>query len=268
MSDTSSLTVAGVDVGSECVKALVLDGGRQILGRSVVLATGYFQQRVREALENALDEAQVQLASLARIAVTGFGARCADLGPVLTVGDSTCHALGAFHHVPMPITVVDVGGRDPTVIHVDAEGQRTDSRTLRRCAMGVGAFLMFASRHLDVHPTRLMELASAADQPVAISSYCSVFGQSEILEHLRDGASREQIALGCMHSVAERILEIGPLRAPVVLTGGVAELFPGVVAAMEAKCGIPIQVPPEPIQIAALGAALAALAALAEQARE
>ena len=60
------------------------------------------------------------------------------------------------------MTLVDIGGRDPKLIHVDARGTVVGSRSVRKCAVGIGTFLMFASRHLDVHPTRLMDLASSA----------------------------------------------------------------------------------------------------------
>ncbi len=255
------LVYAGVDVGSECVKAVILNEPRQLLGRSVVPATGYFQQRIQEALDSALDEAQVLSLPEARITVTGFGARCAELPGVRLVGEATCHARGAYHHFPEAMTLVDLGARDPTVIYVNAEGQRTESHTLRKCAVGIGTFLMFAARHLDVHPTRLMELAAEADRAVSISSYCSVFGESDLLEQLRDGATREQIALGCMESVAERVLEIGNLNEPVVLTGGVPAYFPGVAAAIEARCGSKVRTVPQPLLSAALGAAIEALEA-------
>jgi len=262
---SESLIVAGIDVGSECVKAVVLDRDKQILGRSTVQATGYFQMRIREAMDNALDDAQYVAADLAQVCVTGFGARCAEITGAVALRDASCHGRGAFHHFAEPLTVVDLGSRDPTVIQVDDHGERTDTRSLRKCAVGVGTFLTFAARHLDVHPTRLMELAAAAERSVPVSSYCSVFAESALLEQLRDGATREELALGAMESVAERVIEIGHLREPVVVTGGVPEYFPGVVAALERMSGLRVRVAPQPIQAAALGAALTALD-LAEQA--
>lgn len=251
--------VAGVDVGSECVKAVVLEEQeRQILGRAVVPATGYFQQRIREALDAALDEAQIDSAALAGTCVTGFGARCSTLEGAFVAGDAACHARGAYFHFPEAMTVVDLGGRDPTVIQVDAEGRRATSRRVRKCAVGIGTFLMFTARHLDVHPTRLQELAGAAERAVPISSYCSVFAESELLERLRDGATREEVARGCMESIADRVLELGHLEPPVVITGGVPEYFPGVSAALAEQVSGPIRTVPEPIQTGALGAALTA----------
>ena len=53
MSEDSALVVGGLDVGSECIKAVVLSG-RDLLGRSVVQNRGYFQDRIHDALTGAL----------------------------------------------------------------------------------------------------------------------------------------------------------------------------------------------------------------------
>jgi predicted CoA-substrate-specific enzyme activase len=257
----SGITVVGVDVGTECIKAIVLKEDGAIVGRTVVPTQGRFQDRVREAMDVALDEAQVQQSALAGLCATGFGAKCVE-GATMTAGETSCHALGAFRHHQKTMCVVDIGGRDPKVIHVDGAGRPTAIHAVRRCAFGIGTFLMFASRHLDVHPAQLQELAAAVDAPAVVGSYCSVFSGSEILERLREGVSREEIALGCMHSVAERITEIGGFENPLRVTGGVAEYFPGVLKAFAEMTGLEVEAIPEPITAGALGAALKALQAV------
>lgn len=253
-------TVAGIDVGTECVKVVVLDSSRTILGRAVVSTSGYFQDRVHEAMKGALDDAQVGQEELEGICSTGFGKACVPFA-TLEFGETACHALGAFHHFPHPACVVDIGGREPRVIQVDETGRPTEIHTLRRCAVGIGTFLMFASRHLDVHPTQLQELAASVDTSAPIGSYCSVFAGSEVLERLREGASRESVALGCMRSIAERVVEIGGFSEPMKITGGVAEYFPGVIGALTEITRIEAEAVPEPILTGALGAALHALQA-------
>lgn len=256
MTDTPTPRVAaGVDVGTECVKALVLGDDGQVLGRAVVPTRGYFQACVYEAMAAALDDAQRREEDLVGIGATGFGMECVPQAR-LTATESACHALGAFHHLRQPMTLLNLGGRDPHVIGVDAQGHRSTARGVRSCAVGIGSFLMFTARHLDVTPTRLQELAAAADRPVTVSSYCSVFSNTEILERLREGATREQIALGSMYSIAERIVEIGGLEGPIFVCGGVAEYFPGVLRALERLSGTTVRAVPEPIFTAALGAAL------------
>ncbi len=248
---------AGVDVGTECVKTVILADGRTVIGRSVVPTGGYFQDIVRESLNAALDEAQIQESELAGICATGFGMECVT-NASLTAGETTCHALGAFRSAGGPLAVIDLGGREPKVIHVGADGRPEEIHTLRRCAVGLGTFLMFASRHLDVHPTQLQELAARVEDPAAIGSYCSVFAGSDVLDRLREGYSREAVALGCLHSVAERVIEIGGFREPLKVSGGVAEYFPGVIKAICQLTGMKAEVVPEPIQAGALGAAIKA----------
>jgi predicted CoA-substrate-specific enzyme activase len=252
--------VAGVDVGTEYVKAVVLGRDRRVLGRGAVATRGYFQACVYEALSAALEDAQRDEADLAGLCATGFATNCVPRATD-TAPEPVCHALGVFHHLRRPMTLIALGGRDPQVIKVDEVGERVETRGARRCAVGVGSFLMFAARHLDVHPGRLQELASAGDRPAAVSSYCSVFSSSAILEQLREGATREEIALGTLRSIAERIVEIGGLEPPLVATGGVAEFFPGVLRALEELVQAPIEVAPDPLYTAALGAALRGVAA-------
>jgi predicted CoA-substrate-specific enzyme activase len=252
------MMVAGADVGTECVKALVADGKGKILGRAAVATRGYFQDCIQEALGNAAAEAQVPLDRLDRVCVTGFGASCAAVASQ-AAAEVLCHARGAFHHLGRAMTLVDIGGRDPKVIHVDERGAVVSSKSVRKCAVGIGTFLMFTSRHLDVHPTRLMDLAATAAKPAPVGSYCSVLAEVEVIELLRSGSTAGEIALGAMYSIADRIMEMDRLAGPLVVTGGVCEYFPGVVKALAERSGLPIEVVPEPIMVGALGAALFAL---------
>ena len=211
-------------------------------------------------LRSSRRPAQVPVDRLERVCATGFAASCApEVGlPIARVTETLCHARGAFHHVGKAMTLVDIGGRDPKVIHVDERGRVISSRSVRKCAVGIGTFLMFASRHLDVHPTRLMDLATSAEKPARVGSYCSVLAEVEVIELLRNGATAGEIALGCMYSIADRIMEMDRLDGTVVVSGGVCEYFPGVVKALAERCGLAVDVVPEPIMAGALGAALIA----------
>ncbi len=264
MDAKESIMVVGLDVGTECVKAVVLRGDGTIAGTSIVPTSGYFQDCIRQATRRALAEAKAEPDVIQATCVTGFGAACAPAA-TMTVTEASCHARAGFHYKGAPITIIDIGGREPKSIKVGEGGRPLTVRTVRKCAVGVGTFLMFAARHLDVHPTRLMDLAVSAEEPAVIGGYCSVFAEVEVIERLRDGATAESIALGCMYAVAERIMELGTLEGRVFATGGVCEYFPGVVRALAERTGIEIDVLPAPITSAALGAGLFALDAVLER---
>jgi (R)-2-hydroxyacyl-CoA dehydratese activating ATPase len=252
------MVVAGADIGTECVKAIVATGEGKIVGRATVPTRGYFQDCYQEAMGNALGEAQAKTADLAAVVVTGFGASCVP-SATQAVTETLCHARGAWHHLKRPMTLVDIGGRDPKVVRVVEGGAIASAKSVRKCAVGIGTFLMFTSRHLDVHPTRLMDLATTAGKPARVGSYCSVFAEVEVIELLRSGATAGEIALGAMYSVADRIMEMDRLEGPVMISGGVCEYFPGVVKALGERSGCPVEIIPEPIMAGALGAALYAL---------
>jgi predicted CoA-substrate-specific enzyme activase len=254
--------VAGIDAGTETIKVVVLREDATVAGISVVPTRGYFQACIQEAFANALDEAKVSAADLLGSGVTGFAASCAPLAS-LSLSETECHARAAFHRIGTAMTLVDIGGRDPQVIRVDGAGKVISSRAVRKCAVGIGTFLMFTARHLGVHPTRLMDLAMNATHASPIGSYCSVFAEVDVIERLRNGDTVEQIALGSIQSIADRIMEIGVLNPPVYATGGVCEYFPGVITTLSERAGVPVQVLADPTSTAAFGAALLALDSLA-----
>ena len=143
MSEQASSMVAGLDVGTECIKAIVMRDDRTIAGTSVVPTSGYFQDCIREAMHRATAEAKVDREELAASCVTGFGAACAPWAK-LNATEATCHAKAAFHYQKRPLTVIDIGGREPKAIRVGEVGRADQCRTVRKCAVGVGTFLMFA----------------------------------------------------------------------------------------------------------------------------
>ena len=113
MSGTGKLSL-GVDVGTECVKAVVVDEAGTLLGNATVPRAGYFQDRVTEVQALVLDDAQAVESDLAGICATGFADNCVPAATCF-LGDSACHARGAFHFHPHPMSVIDIGGRDPKV---------------------------------------------------------------------------------------------------------------------------------------------------------
>jgi len=255
---TLDSAVAGVDVGAQCVKVVLLAPDGKLVGRAAVPTRGYFQDRYRQAMAQARAEAQLSNTQVRRVVATGFASRCAHTD-ARVVSETACHARGAYHHLPQAMTVLDLGGREARALRVDEDGRWVDLRAGRKCAWGIGTFLAMAAERLDVHPTRLMDLAAAAGRPAELGSYCSLYSDVEIVERLRDGATREEVALGCLHSVADRVMELGGLEPPLVVTGGVPAWYPGVVHALAERLETELHVVPEPTLVGALGAALLAV---------
>ena len=248
----------GVDIGSTSSKAVVLRDGMEVLARRVVgLGTGTAgPQRVYQA---ALEEAGITRQGIAHLTVTGYG-RLTFPDADSQVSEVSCHGKGLSFLLPSVRTVIDIGGQDAKALRINERGGLVNFVMNDKCAAGTGRFLDVMARILDVPISGLGELSERSEHPVSISNVCTVFAESEVISQLASGAPLEDIVAGIHLSVARRVaalaMRIG-IEDEVAMSGGVAKNS-GVVRAMSAELGRPIQVHPDAQLAGAYGAALLA----------
>lgn len=249
---------AGIDVGSVATKVVLLDADARVVGRGLSPSPPDLADASSSSLEQALEQAGATRSDLAGVVSTGFGRESVGFAS----GQRTeidCHARGAFHCFPMAMVVVDIGGQDNKLIHVDARGRRLQFILNRKCASGTGAFLEELAMRLRIPLERLSELASQSQRAdVRLGSHCTVFAMTEILSRIREGVPIEALVRAAYGAVARRILEAGVITGEVVATGGVVAYHPLLREILALELGTPVHLPPFPQYIGALGAALAA----------
>jgi predicted CoA-substrate-specific enzyme activase len=250
----------GVDVGSTQTKAVIVDESHAIVGRSLI-ATG---ANVTRAAENAF-VAACQAMSLPRDAVdyvvgTGYGRYKVTFGDA-QITEITCHARGAHSLFPATRTVIDMGGQDTKAIRIAADGSVVDFSMNDKCAAGTGRFLSAAADVTGVSLDEIGERSLMAKNPVRLTSVCTVFVESDIMSYLAQRKTVEDILGGVHKAIATRTMalvrRVG-VEPEVTFTGGVSRNL-GMVRALEAVLGTPINVSPEGHFMGALGAALFAL---------
>jgi len=248
----------GVDVGASATKLVLLDGAGDVRGRAVLPSGIDYAATARSALERGLEEARLPAGSApARTVATGYGRHNVSFADQ-TLTEIHCHAAGCYRSFRRAIVIVDIGGQDNKVIHLDADGRRSDFRMNRKCAAGTGAFIEEIALRLALPVGEIERLAASTDQAVRLSSFCTVFAKTEILSHLRAGVPAAQLARGTLLAVVQRVLEMDPLAGEVVLTGGVVAHNPTIAQLVSEKLGREVQVAPHPQFTGALGAALLA----------
>lgn len=256
---------AGIDAGSRAIKVVLFDSGAETMLASGVADQGVEQEKLaRQLYGQVLADAGVGREGVARVVATGYGRNLiAFAGKTIT--EITCHAHGVRHLAPGARTIIDIGGQDSKVIHLDGDGNGGGRVRVRdfamndRCAAGTGRFLEIAAARLNVALADLGALASRSREPSVISSMCAVFAETEIVGLLASGAAPEDIAAGVQRSIAARVAAMAGrnLADPVVFTGGVA-LAPDMALALESALGHPVSVAPHPQMTGALGAAILA----------
>jgi activator of 2-hydroxyglutaryl-CoA dehydratase len=134
----------------------------------------------------------------------------------------------------------------------------------RKCASGTGSFLDEMALRLDVPINALSDLASRSTEELELGSYCTVFSATELLSAISNGKRPADLARAVYRSLVQRVLSMGDIGSPVVVTGGVVEHHPVVVELLRQELGMPVHCPPHAQIMGALGAALAARASVME----
>jgi predicted CoA-substrate-specific enzyme activase len=251
---------AGVDVGSTQTKAVIVDEQRGVVGRALIETGANVVMAAERAFEAAKADAGLQEMEVTFVAGTGYGRYRITFGDI-QVTEISCHGRGAVHSFPNTRAVVDMGGQDTKAIRVDATGNILDFCMNDKCAAGTGRFLGAAAAALELPLEQLGPTALRGEKPVAISTTCTVFAESEVLSWLARGKKIEDILAGVHRSTVSRAMglmrRVG-IEREVTFTGGVSKNT-GIVAALNEALGFDVNVSSDSHFMGALGAALFAM---------
>jgi predicted CoA-substrate-specific enzyme activase len=255
-----SLT-AGIDVGSTYTKAAIVDDAGEVLAK-VNRPTGYDFGRAGEAaLGQALEEGDVKREDIDYIAATGYGRYMIPFRDI-AITELTCHAWAVHRVLPDVRTILDVGGQTAKAIRLDESGRVRAFRLNDKCAAGSGAFLEKTVRYMGYQAADIPRLADDATDPAVVSSICTVFAESEVINHLADGRSAEDVCAGAVVALAGRagqlVKRVKP-EAEYALSGGLTRV-PLMQRELEELLGRALQVGEDDLGVyaGALGAALLA----------
>jgi (R)-2-hydroxyacyl-CoA dehydratese activating ATPase len=250
---------AGIDAGSRSIKVALFDTEQRRVLSTRIADQGVAQERLAgELLEQALNAAGLERSRVSGVVATGYGRNAIRLADT-TITEITCHARGVHHVAADARTIIEIGGQDSKIIHLEDGGRVRDFAMNDRCAAGTGRFLEMIASRLDMNWDRLSELARQSKNPALISNMCVVFAETEIIGLLAEGKPLPDVVAGVQNAIATRVSALAGrlVSPPVYFTGGVA-LQPGMARALEEVLSCPVRVAPQPQFTGALGAALLA----------
>lgn len=249
----------GVDIGSSSSKIVVVRDGKEIIIEKAIQAgtgsTG--PQNLLEEVYALLKEKGIEPSDICYTIATGYGRfNFEQADKQLT--EIACHAKGIHFLVPTARTILDIGGQDAKAISLSETGKVLKFFMNDKCAAGTGRFIDVMSRVLEISLNEMEEYDKLSQNPVAISSTCAVFAESEVISQLSKGAKKEDIIAGVHNSTASKVAGLlyrSTLKDDVVMCGGVAQNH-GVVRAIEQEIKRKIIIAPNPQITGALGAAI------------
>ncbi len=239
----------GIDCGSTTTKGALFDG-KEIVETALLPTNARPQERMEELYQ------QLYRPEVEYTIATGYGRALLPQADK-AVTEITCHARGAAFLEPEVGGVVDIGGQDCKAILLDRDGLVADFAMNDKCAAGTGRFVEMMCRILDCDVDHIDSFV-AGRTPVAITSMCTVFAESEIISLLAEGHNRGDIALGVIQSICRRTAYFAQKLNPegsVFFSGGLAR-FDAFRAALESFIGIPVRTSPMSQFAGAIGAAV------------
>jgi predicted CoA-substrate-specific enzyme activase len=247
---------AGVDIGSTMTKVVIIDADDTICSVIIGPTGPEHRHQANEVMRAALDNMQLPFERIEYCVATGYGRINVPFAD-RQITELTCHARGVAHSFPAVRTAIDIGGQDAKGLKIK-DGKLIDFVMNDKCAAGTGRFLEVLSEKLGIAVEDLGSMSMKAQQKVTISSTCTIFAEQEMISHLSEGTSVEDIIAGLHDAIASRVVRMVKrlkIEPDVVLTGGVAKNI-GVVHAVQETIGLEIHVPENPLISGALGAAL------------
>ncbi len=220
-----SLT-AGIDVGSTYTKVAIADEESRIVARGSCPTGFNFEKAANRALGLALEAGELGRDDIRYVAATGAGRYMVSFRD-LAITELTCHARSVHEVFPQVRTVLDVGGQTAKAIRLDEQGRVKAFRLNDKCAAGSGAFLEKTARYMGFDSPDIPGLAEAATDPAEVSSVCTVFAESEVINHLASGRSAEDICAGAIVALAGRAGQLAKRVKPepeFALTGGLTRV--------------------------------------------
>jgi benzoyl-CoA reductase subunit D len=252
------MITAGVDMGTQSVKAVILKNG-VVVSRSKAFSGFEPAKAAEETVAEALKKAKLTSADLDHVTATGSGMEMA------LCSDSTVSMMGADARAgvslfPTARTVLDVGAEEARAVKCDDKGIMVDFVVNERCAAGAGAFIEAMARALEVKLEEMGPLALKAERASPINASCVIFGESDVVTLIHRQESKPEIARAVFDAMADRVssmlFRLG-VNPDVVLVGGVAK-DAGFVASLNRKLGLDVLIPEHPEFAGALGAAIIA----------
>ena len=209
----------GIDIGSTASK-VVVRGDQKF---NFTIPTGWNSKETSASIRGQIEEKGIDLSSHEVIVVaTGYGRISVDYADKI-ITEISCHGKGGAYIASGDCTIIDVGGQDTKIINVE-KGVVTDFLMNDKCSAGTGKFVEIMSNRLNVTIDELFELAQSGIV-LPISSICTVFAESEIINYMGEGRNKEDIAAGVVDSVATKVAMLCQRRTileHIIVTGGLS----------------------------------------------
>jgi predicted CoA-substrate-specific enzyme activase len=221
----------GFDIGSVSLNTAVIDYNNNIIEDNYDYVHGKPFNVLKERISALLNKYPPE--SIKGIAITGSGGSLAvELIGGVFVNEIIAQASSAAKMYPDARTVIEIGGEDSKLIHLEKDPENGHSRLVdfemnSICAAGTGSFLDQQARRIGVPIEKEFgAMALKSVDPPRIAGRCSVFAKSDMIHHQQIATPLHDIVAGLCFALARNyrsnLARSKEIKKPVIFSGGVA----------------------------------------------
>ena len=254
------MTVAGIDMGIQNTKAVIMRDDK-IIGRAWVPSGGIDRPaQARKAYEEALQQAGLDAEEVDKVIATGKGKYDIPFAGG-RVTETMAAARAARLLYPEATAVMSVGADESLAAILGKDRLICEFVLNQKCAAGLGVFLTYLAKRLGM-PLEAINAAEGPDAGVIMNEGCVVFSELDALSLINNGASQAAVLASAVKAVAVRAANVlidltAPVGEHVVLIGGLAK-NQAFVHALEKQLGRGFMIPADADYCGAIGAAASA----------
>jgi 2-dehydropantoate 2-reductase len=243
----------GIDLGSAFTKFVIIDHNGTPVFRYLLQTMNKDRHAMKHVLQSIHSAFNIKYSC-----ATGYGRKHFSETEIVKT-EINCAAAGVSEYHTGAKNIIDIGGEDIKVVHVNSGNNVANFYMNDKCAAGTGSFLAEISERAEINISDMSSLAAHSSFDKELNSFCTVFAKTEIMNWVFDGMKRQDIARGIYISIANKVAKMRLLPSiPTFMIGGVIEHHPYLSTILSEKFNMEIKTIEQPQHTVAFGAALLA----------
>jgi predicted CoA-substrate-specific enzyme activase len=254
------MITAGIDVGIENVKAVILKDGKVLASKQASSGGVNRASSAEKVWQEALKEAGISASDVSKVIATGQGKYDVPFANGNVV-EPVADVRAALWYFPSARSVLDVGADQARAMNYDTKGAVTGVVLNQKCAAGIGISFKTLARTLGMTLDEMSQVSGSSGGEVSVNERCCNFAEMDTHWLIHNGTPKEEIVQARNEAAAVKINSLLnekiTLQKDIVLIGKVAKNA-GLVKALKKRSGANFLIPQQPEFGGALGAALVA----------
>ncbi len=250
----------GLDVGTVSTKGVIIDKYDNIIASAYLYTEGDPIRALKRVIKKMEKDINLDKYRIVGIGTTGCYRKLSGslLDSVVIKNEVISQVTGTVKLYPNVKTIIEIGGEDAKIMIVE-DGKIIDYTMNTSCMSGMGSFIDFLAKRLNVNIDDVGKMALKSNREVDIKAKCVVFANASITDKIQAGCSREDILMGVSKMIANNYINnvmIGKkISGPIIFNGGVSR-NEAVVKSLEEIIGKKIIVSKNACLMGALGVAI------------